>query len=306
LLIRQTTRTRLSQAKITACTPQDRGTAPQTPGGCHKTLPETRPVQIPSRPVFSTPPVTMTRIRPRPPKGPCGRPPGCPRGRACCSATPGMDTRDYSLGQQIDALAAAGCHKIFADTEPGRHSQYPELRRLLDYARPGDALVVASLTRLSRSLHGLIPLVAELQRHGVELAALHENLDTATPGGRQIFHVFAALADFLREPIAGSAPQRRRAAGAGGHAGRAHRHDRREDHHRARLAAQRTASPPSPSQIGVSRGTLYAHMDALTAERNREPRPNGFPSQAYWTPCPGGRAVAIRRAGAPSAHKLAS
>jgi DNA invertase Pin-like site-specific DNA recombinase len=175
-----------------------------------------------------------------------------------------MDTRDYSLGQQIDALAAAGCHKIFADTEPGRHSQYPELRRLLDYARPGDALVVASLTRLSRSLHGLILLVAELQRHGVELAALHENLDTATPGGRQIFHVFAALADFSREPIAGSAPQRRRAAGAGGHAGRPTVMTA-EKITTARALLPKNSIAAIARQIGVSRGTLYAHMDALTA-----------------------------------------
>lgn len=77
----------------------------------------------------------------------------------------------------------------------------PELVACLDFLHPGDTLVVPSLDRLSRSLHDLITTVADLRRREVGFTSLHENLDTTTPGGRLVFHVFAALAEFIRELI---------------------------------------------------------------------------------------------------------
>ncbi|MGH3199673.1 MAG: recombinase family protein [Streptosporangiaceae bacterium] len=76
-----------------------------------------------------------------------------------------------------------------------------ELAACLDYLRPGDTLVVPSLDRLSRSLADLIQIVTALRRQGVGFKSLHEALDTTTPGGRLVFHVFAALAEFIRELI---------------------------------------------------------------------------------------------------------
>lgn len=73
--------------------------------------------------------------------------------------------------------------------------------KALDYLRSGDVLVVPSLDRLGRSLQDLIAIVAGLRRREIGFASLHEALDTATPGGRRVFHVFAALAEFIRELI---------------------------------------------------------------------------------------------------------
>jgi DNA invertase Pin-like site-specific DNA recombinase len=98
----------------------------------------------------------------------------------------------------------AGCLRIFADTQSGKTADRPELAACLDYLRAGDTLVVPSLDRLSRSLQDLIGIVAELRRRGVGFSSLHEALDTTTPGGRlvfHVFHVFAALAEFIRELI---------------------------------------------------------------------------------------------------------
>ncbi|HEX7462011.1 MAG TPA: recombinase family protein, partial [Dermatophilaceae bacterium] len=89
----------------------------------------------------------------------------------------------------------------FAEKRTGRTAERPELQACLDYLRPGDTLVVVSLDRLSRSLADLITLVADLRRHGVGFRSMHEALDTTTPGGRLVFHVFAALAEFIRELI---------------------------------------------------------------------------------------------------------
>jgi DNA invertase Pin-like site-specific DNA recombinase len=105
------------------------------------------------------------------------------------------------LDRQVRALEEAGCLRVFTEKKTGRTAQREQLDAALDYLRPGDTLVVLSLDRLSRSLQDLITLVADLRRRGVGFKSLHEALDTTTPGGRLVFHVFAALAEFIRELI---------------------------------------------------------------------------------------------------------
>ena len=77
----------------------------------------------------------------------------------------------------------------------------PELKACHVFLDAGDTLVVPSLDRYGRSLQDLINMVAELRERGIGFTSLHENLDTTTPGGRLVFHVFAALAEFIRELI---------------------------------------------------------------------------------------------------------
>ena len=96
-----------------------------------------------------------------------------------------------------------GCLRIFADKLSGKNADRPELDVCLDYLRPGGTLVVPSLDRLSRSLADLIQIVTTLRRHGVGFKSLHGALDTTTPDGRLVFHVFAALAKFIRELLGG-------------------------------------------------------------------------------------------------------
>ncbi len=112
-----------------------------------------------------------------------------------------VSTSGQLLDRQQHALAEAGCLRVFADKLSGKNADRPELAACLDYLRPGDTLVVPSLDRLSRSLADLIQIVGTLRRRGVGFKSLHEALDTTTPGGRLVFHVFAALAEFIRELI---------------------------------------------------------------------------------------------------------
>ena len=112
-----------------------------------------------------------------------------------------VSTSGQNLDRQARALTEAGCIRIFADKLSGKTADRPELAACLDYLRAGDTLVVPSLDRLSRSLQDLITIVAGLRRRGVGFRSLHEALDTTTPGGRLVFHVFAALAEFIRELI---------------------------------------------------------------------------------------------------------
>lgn len=93
-----------------------------------------------------------------------------------------VSTSGQKLDRQVDALQAAGCARIFTDTQSGKDADRPELTAALDYARPGDTLVVPSLDRLGRSLQDLISIVGQLRRAGVGFRSLHESIDTTTPG----------------------------------------------------------------------------------------------------------------------------
>ena len=176
-----------------------------------------------------------------------------------------VSTSGQILDRQTRALTEAGCIRVFADKLSGKTADWPELAACLDYLRAGDTLVVPSLDRLSRSLQDLITLVAGLRRRGVGFRSLHEALDTTTPGGRLVFHVFAALAEFIRELIVEGT---------------------REGLDAARARGQRLGRPPAMTGeqirqardlltlpvnsissiarlLGVSRSTIYKHLPEL-------------------------------------------
>jgi len=178
-------------------------------------------------------------------------------------------TCDQNLNRQIDALSAVGCNSIFADKEPGKNSERRELRRLFDAARPGDILVVASLGRLSRSVQDLIPLVVGLRDRGIGFKTLHEGLDTTAPDGRLIFDVFAALAELLRELIIEGTHEGLATARSRGRVGGRPTVMTAEKITAARALLVETSIAAIARHIGVSRGTLYAHMDAIVAGRRR-------------------------------------
>jgi len=110
-------------------------------------------------------------------------------------------TTDQDARLQHDALTAAGCYRIYTDTASGALQSRPELDKLMDQLRPGDTLVVWRLDRLGRSIRHLIDQLSELQDRGIEFRSLQENIDTSSPGGRLVFHIFASLAEFERDLI---------------------------------------------------------------------------------------------------------
>ncbi len=112
-----------------------------------------------------------------------------------------VSTADQDAALQIDALNAAGCVKVFVDTTSGALDQRPELQRLREHLRAGDTVVVWRLDRLGRSIRHLIDTMTEFNDQGVGFRSLTENIDTTTSGGRLVFHLFAALAEFERDLI---------------------------------------------------------------------------------------------------------
>ena len=112
-----------------------------------------------------------------------------------------VSTDDQNLDLQLDALRAVGCERVYEDRKSGADAERPGLTTALDMARTGDTVVVWRLDRLGRSLKDLIRLVELLEGKGVGLRSLQEALDTASSGGRLVFHIFGALAEFERNLV---------------------------------------------------------------------------------------------------------
>ena len=112
-----------------------------------------------------------------------------------------VSTLDQNLDLQSDALNGAGCEEIYSDVASGAKDKRPGLDQALERLQPGDTLIVWKLDRLGRSLAHLVAIVNELAARGVDFQSVQEKIDSTTPGGKFLFHVFAAMAEFERDLI---------------------------------------------------------------------------------------------------------
>jgi DNA invertase Pin-like site-specific DNA recombinase len=178
-----------------------------------------------------------------------------------------VSTDDQNAALQQDALKAAGCIKIFTDKASGSLANRPQLDRMLDQLRAGDVIVVWRLDRLGRSLKNLISLVEDLAEKGVGFRSLTENIDTTTNGGKLVFHIFGALAEFertlLRErTMAGLAAARAR--GRVGGRPTTMTPDKIKVARQLYDAREHTVEAIAKT-LGVSRKTIYRHLEPTVA-----------------------------------------
>lgn len=111
-------------------------------------------------------------------------------------------SRDKQLTDlQVDAMRKEGCERTFTDKMSGKRFDRPEFLKMLEQSREGDVIVVWRLDRLGRSIKQLIETVEALEKRGIQLKSLKENIDTTTPSGKLMFHMLAALAEFERDII---------------------------------------------------------------------------------------------------------
>src|SRR5947209_18432295 len=110
-----------------------------------------------------------------------------------------ISTQDQTLALQQDALRSSGCTQIFTDTASGSQKERPGLAEAISHCRAGDTLVVWRLDRLGRSLTHLIDTITSLNAKEIGFSSITEAIDTTTSGGKLIFHIFGALADFERD-----------------------------------------------------------------------------------------------------------
>ena len=112
-----------------------------------------------------------------------------------------VSTVDQNLDLQLDALKEAGCEQFFTDKITGTKFDRPQLGELKKILRGGDNVIVWKLDRMGRGLRDMINLMKEFEEKGVGFKSLTEGIDTTTPTGTLIFHIFASLAEFERNLI---------------------------------------------------------------------------------------------------------
>lgn len=173
-----------------------------------------------------------------------------------------VSTQGQQMALQEDALKAVGCKRIFTDIASGARSERYGLEQAIDFVRSGDVLVVWKLDRLGRSLKHLLETVNMLQERKIGFRSLQESIDTTTSGGKLIFHIFGALAEFERDIIR----ERTRAGlGAARARGRLGGRPRLLDEKKVAMAKAMLQDPKNLVKdvcetLKVSRATLYRNL----------------------------------------------
>jgi len=182
-----------------------------------------------------------------------------------------VSTLDQNLELQTDALSKAGCEKIFTDRASGAKDDRQGLIDAIEFCRKSDSLVVWKLDRLGRSLKHLIETINALHEKKVGFVSVQESIDTTTSGGKLIFHVFGALAEFERELIrertnAGLASARSR----GRMGGRPKAMTTRQiQMAKTMLADSHTTIREVCKTLDVSKSTLYRYLKPVAAKQTK-------------------------------------
>jgi DNA invertase Pin-like site-specific DNA recombinase len=173
-----------------------------------------------------------------------------------------VSTEEQDTALQRDALSACGCEKLFEETASGSKVDRAELQAALKFARRGDTIVVWKLDRLARSLAQLIQTVESLAERGIGIRSLTETIDSTTSGGKLIFHIFGALAEFERSVIRERTREGLRAARRRGRIGGRPSALSQNDLAMAKtlLADPAVSVAAIARRLGVSPATLYRHF----------------------------------------------
>jgi DNA invertase Pin-like site-specific DNA recombinase len=187
-----------------------------------------------------------------------------------------VSTIEQDTKLQTDALKKVKCDRIITEKASGAKIDRPELMRVVDIARKGDVLIVWKLDRLARSVRQLIETVQLLDDKGVQLRSLTENIDTSTAGGKLVFHVFAALAEFERgvireRTLAGLAAAR----SDGRNGGRPPALSTDDVELAQTLLAKGETMEKLMDRFGVTRSTLYKYGLRRHPPVTQKPKPRG-------------------------------
>lgn len=174
-----------------------------------------------------------------------------------------VSTNDQNPALQIDALKQFGCDRVYEEKVSATSKVRPQLERLIDSLREDDKVVVWRLDRLGRSIKDLIALVELFKERNVQFVSLTENIDTSSPSGELIFHIFASVAQFERSLIIERTKSGLNAARARGRVGGRKRKMSSEDIKKAKaLAASNDISISEIAEhFNVSRTTLYKYLN---------------------------------------------
>jgi len=172
-----------------------------------------------------------------------------------------------NLDSQMDALQQAGCDKIFSEKMTGSRMDRPAWNQFLEYVRSGDTLVVAELSRMTRSLLDLLETAKVLEERKVNLVSLRENIDTSTATGRCFLSMMGAIHQVERELRAERASAGRSSAKARGKTGGRPRTDPAKLENARILYENSEKTAAEVCEIaGVGRRTFFVYIAAKRKE----------------------------------------
>lgn len=173
-----------------------------------------------------------------------------------------VSTRDQSLDRQIDQLTAEGCERIYQEKISGAKKDRPELDRMLDALREGDVIVITELSRLGRTVKGLIELVEKIHQVGADIKSLKETwLDTTSPMGKMLFTMMAGFSELERDLIRERTADGLSAARARGRHGGRPAVDKEKLDLAIRMYNSKTCTVAEITKAtGISKATLYAYL----------------------------------------------
>lgn len=175
-----------------------------------------------------------------------------------------ISTTEQSLDLQIDNLKSEGCEKIFTDIASGSKNERPGLDEAIKFCRNGDTLVVWKLDRVGRSMSHLIAAIKQFETQGVGFRSLTENIDTTTPGGRLVFHLFGALAEFERDLIRERVQAGLRSARARGRkGGRPPVSEETKAMAKSLMANKDLSIKQICDRLGIGKSTLYKYVKPI-------------------------------------------
>ena len=185
-----------------------------------------------------------------------------------------VSTQEQNLELQTDELTRAGCERIFKDRISGASTERPDWEKAKSILRKGDTLIVWRLDRLGRSLKHLIETITELDERAIGFKSLRENIDTTTTGGRLVFHIFGALAEFERDLIRDRTNAGLAAARARGRVGgRPRKLDPQKlDYARYLMKDPKRSMTSIARELEVGRSTLYRALteDSHNGKKEQE------------------------------------
>ena len=173
-----------------------------------------------------------------------------------------VSTAEQSLERQIDQLTDAGCERIYQEKVSGASKERQELDRMLDALREGDVVIVTELSRLGRTVKGLIELVERLHESGVDLKSLKEQwLDTTSPMGKMVFTMMAGFAEMERDLIRERTADGLKAARARGRKGGRPAIDQERLNLAMRMYDSKSCTVAEITKAtGISKASLYAYL----------------------------------------------